>query len=105
MAAAIIKNRVDGTRITVWDVYQYVEAGWSDEQIMGVLPLSLDQLRAAKRYIEENLDYVREGHRQIEERNAKGNSPEVMRKLEQSQVKMQAWLAQRKEQSGAGTAR
>jgi hypothetical protein len=103
--AAIVKNRVEGTRITVWDIYQYTIVGWSDEQILGVLPISREQLEAAKRYIEENREFVHKGHLQIEERNARGNSPEVEEKLKQTRAKMQAWLAQRKEQAGAGAAR
>ena len=105
MPAQIVKDRIDGTRITVWDVYYYLDANWSDEQIRGVLPISPEQLQVAKQYIEQNRDYVLEGHRRIEERNARGNSPEVEAKLKQTRANMQAWLAQRKEQAGAGTAR
>ena len=104
MPSQIIKDRIDGTRITVWDVYYYLEANWSDEQIRGVLRLTQEQLQVAKQYIELNHDYVLEGHRRVEERNARGNSPEVEEKLKQTRAKMQAWLAQRKEQAGAGTA-
>lgn len=105
MPAQVINDRIDGTRITVWDVFQYLEASWSDEQIRGVLPLSPERLLVAKQYIEQHRDYVLEGHRRIEERNARGNSPEVEEKLKLTRAKMQAWLAQRKEQAGAGTAR
>jgi uncharacterized protein (DUF433 family) len=103
--ASIINNRIDGSRITVWDVYLYTEHGWSDEQIRGVLPISQEQLEAAKLFIEQNREYVHEGHLRIEERNARGNPPEIEEKLKQSRAKMQAWLAQRKEQASAGTAR
>lgn len=101
----IINHRIEGTRITVWDVYQYTIAGWSDEQILGVLPITPEQLHVTKQYIDVNRDVVHEGHLRIEERNARGNSPEVEEKLKQSRAKMQAWLAQRKEQAGAGAPR
>lgn len=93
---AIVKHRIEGTRITVWDVYQYTIADWSDEQILGVLPISLVQLHATKRYIDENRDVVHEGHLRIEERNARGNSPEVEEKLKQSRAKIEAWREQKR---------
>lgn len=105
MSSQVINNRIDGTRITVWDVYLYLQHDWTDEQIRGVLPISQEQLDTAKQFIEENREYVHEGHLRIEERNARGNSPEVEEKLKQTRAKMQAWFAQRKEQAGAGTAR
>lgn len=33
MSAGIIKNRIAGTRITVWDVLRYLENGCSAEEI------------------------------------------------------------------------
>ena len=85
---AVINNRIEGTRITVWDIYQYTIVGWSDEQILGVLPITLEQLEAAKRYIDENRDCVHEGHLRIEERNARGNSPEVVRIVDDRREKI-----------------
>lgn len=105
MHAAIVNDRIDGSRITVWDIYHYLEGGWTDELILGVLPISNEELQAAKQYIEANRDYVLEGHQRIEERSALGNSPEIRQKQEESRKKIQAWLAQRKEQTDARIAR
>jgi uncharacterized protein (DUF433 family) len=105
MSAAIINDRVEGTRITVWDIYHYLDGNWTDELILGVLPITNEQLQVAKQYIEANRDYVHEGHQRIEERIARGNSPEVQQKQEESRRKVQAWLAQRKEQADARIAR
>ena len=105
MSAAIVNDRIEGTRITVWDIYHYLDGNWTDELILGVLPITNEQLQVAKQYIEAHRDYVLEGHNRIEERNARGNSPEVRQKQEESRRKVQAWLAQRKEQTDARIAR
>jgi|SRR6266851_1874027 len=97
MTTAIVNNRIAGTRITVWDVYHYLEDGdWTPVQIAEVLRLSLEQVECARRYIEENKDYVLRVHQQIEERNARGNPPEVEAKQEASRIKMEAWLRERR---------
>src|SRR3954465_9699929 len=97
MAAAIVNNRVEGTRITVWDVVHYLEGDdWSHQQIAGILRLTLEQVEAAVKYIEEHKDEVMAVHRQIEERNARGNPPEIEARLAQSRAKMEAWLTERK---------
>lgn len=97
MSTAIVNNRIAGTRITVWDVYHYLEGGdWSPAQIAEVLRLSLEQVDCALRYIEENKEEVLKVHRQIEERIARGNSPEIEAKREASRIKMEAWLKDRK---------
>jgi hypothetical protein len=36
----IMQNRIEGTRITIWDVLHYLEAGWSRPDIP-TTPLSL----------------------------------------------------------------
>lgn len=104
MSATIVNDRVDGTRITVWDVFMYLDEGWSAEQIAAELPLSLEQVEAAIAFIDENREYVLEGHRKIEERNARGNPPEIEEKRLQSRARVRAWFEQRrKERAGAGT--
>lgn len=96
MSAAIVKNRIEGTRITVWDVFLYSEHGCSVDEIRRWLPLSVEQVTAALDYIAANREYVLEGHRRIEERNARGNPPEIEEKLRQTRERMQEWLRQRR---------
>jgi uncharacterized protein (DUF433 family) len=96
MSAKIIKDRVAGSRITVWDVFLYLDAGWSAERIANELRLTCDQVQAAIDYIAENREEVEAGHRKIEARNARGNPPEIEEKRKQSRAKMQAWLEQRR---------
>lgn len=92
MGDTIVNNRIAGTRITVWDVLHYLEYGRSPEYIAGILPITVEQVRATMRYIEENKEYVMAVHRQIEERIARGNPPEIEAKLVESRAKMRAWL-------------
>jgi uncharacterized protein (DUF433 family) len=100
MSAAIVNDRVEGTRITVWDVFLYSEHGCSVDEIRRWLPLTVEQVNAAIDYIAANREYVLEGHRKIEERNARGNPPEIEEKMRQSRERMQEWLRQRRAVTG-----
>jgi uncharacterized protein (DUF433 family) len=97
----VVNDRIVGTRITVWDVYLYVEAGCPVDEIAQELRISTDQVRDAIEFISRNRDYVAAGHQKIEDRNARGNPPEVEAQREKSAEKMRAWLEQRR----AGTSR
>jgi uncharacterized protein (DUF433 family) len=107
MTAEILHNRIAGTRITVWDVLHYLEGGWSRREIADFFKLGDDQIQAAIDYIDANYDYVMQVHREIEERNARGNPPEIEAKLVKTRAKMQAWLEERRQSrvAGAGDAR
>ena len=87
MGDIIVNNRIAGTRITVWDVLHYLEHGRSPEEIAGILPITVEQVRGTMQYIEEHKDYVMEVHRQIEERIARGNPPEIEAKLVESRAR------------------
>jgi uncharacterized protein (DUF433 family) len=105
MGDTIVNNRIAGTRITVWDITYYLEKGRGPEYIAEVLPVTAEQVRAAIEYIEAHKEEVMAVHRQIEERHARGNPPEVEAKLAQTRAKMQAWLKERqreKSQEGNG---
>jgi uncharacterized protein (DUF433 family) len=100
-------GRISGTRITVYDLVPYLEANWVHQEIANLLSLSRDHFQAGLRYIEENREAVMAVHREIEERNARGNPPEVLAKLEGVRERMKAWLEERKklpnpEVNGAG---
>ncbi len=92
MSEAIINDRIAGTRITIWDIFHYLENGRSPEYIAGILPVSVEQVRAASAYIEAHREAVEAGHRQIEERIRRGNPPEVEAKLAESRAKRMALL-------------
>jgi uncharacterized protein (DUF433 family) len=54
--AAIIRTErglaIAGTRITIYDVMDYLESGWSPKLIRDWLPLTVEQLELALSYIE-----------------------------------------------------
>jgi uncharacterized protein (DUF433 family) len=90
----IAKNRIAGTRITVWDVLHYLETGWSHPEIAAIMHLSEAQVAAAARYIEAHKEELLGVHRQIEARKARGNPPAITAQLPQSRTKLQEWLKQ-----------
>ena len=92
----IVNDRIAGTRITVWDVYLYLQAGWPLEEIAEILRISADQVRDTVEFINRNREYVAAGHEKIEERIARGNPPEVEAKRKESAEKLRAWLEQRR---------
>ncbi len=96
MIAAIIQRgrgpEIAGTRITVFDVLDYLREGWDDKGIAVVLGLSSEQVRAARGYIVEHQAEVLATYQAILERNANGNSPEVRAKLESARAKLKAML-------------
>ncbi|HKI32327.1 MAG TPA: DUF433 domain-containing protein [Gemmataceae bacterium] len=77
MSVVIVNNRVDGLRVTIYDVLHYLEAGRSAAEIADILSLTPEQVEAAVRYIGERRDEVMAAHRRIEERLARGNPPEI----------------------------
>jgi uncharacterized protein (DUF433 family) len=110
MTAPIVDNRIAGTRITVWDIVHYLEKGRSPEYIAAVLPLTVEQVQAAIQYIAEHREEVMAVHRQIEERIARGNPPEIEAKLAQSRARRLAFMeelrkANRQEGDGVGPRR
>ena len=93
----IIKNRIAGTRITVWDVLHYLETGWSCPEIAETLHLSDAQVEVVAQYIEDHKEELLVVHRQIEARKARGNPPDITAKLAKSRTKLQEWLKQHHE--------
>lgn len=45
---------IKGTRITIYDILDYLKAGWPAQLIRNWLDLSEEQIYAAMKYIEEN---------------------------------------------------
>jgi uncharacterized protein (TIGR02996 family) len=91
-----------GTRITVFDVLHYREAGWHPSSIALWLGLSTAEVEALLRYAEEHRDEVMAAHRKIEERISRGNPPEVEAKRRESHAKLLARKAELERQR-AGT--
>jgi uncharacterized protein (DUF433 family) len=85
-------GRISGTRITVYDLVPYLEENWNHREIASLLSLSPEQFQAGLDYVNTHKDEVMAVHREIEERNARGNPPEVLAILKQNQAKLRAIL-------------
>lgn len=86
-------HEIIGPRVTVYHVYEYLVHGRSKEEILDILPITSEQYDRAILYIDQNRTNVEEIHRQIEERIARGNPPEIRARLEESHRKFEALKA------------
>lgn len=89
MAVQIVNNRIDGLRVTIFDVLHYLEAGRSPEEIVDILPLTLEQVEAAIRHIQDHQKRVLAVHRSIEARIGRGNPPEILARAEAGRLRME----------------
>jgi uncharacterized protein (DUF433 family) len=101
--------QIAGTRITVYDIMDYLKQDWHHTAIAAWLRLSSYQVLAAIKYIEEHCEEVEAEYKLILEREARGNPPEIQAKREASHAKLQALLAKTRrngepEEPHAGTA-
>lgn len=95
MAATINRQaRIGGTRITVYDVWTYAQAGWHPSSIAATLGLSTDEVQTALAYIAENRQEVLATYDSIVSRIERGNSAEVESRRQQSHRRLQARLQQ-----------
>ncbi len=102
MSVVIDNNRIDGLRVTIYDVLHYREAGRSVEEIADILPLTLEQVEGAVRYIEEHRDAVMAAHRRIEARIARGNPPEIEARAKAGRARMEALRRSKGHVNGQG---
>ncbi len=95
-----------GTRVTVFDVLHYLDAGHGPTYIAAVLGIGTPGVEALIRYIEEHKEEVRAENQKILDRIARGNPPEVEAKLRESRAHqvIQARLAElRRKRLAEGT--
>jgi len=64
---------IAGTRITVYDIVDYLEGGWHPTAIAAFFRISSREVDAALRYIEEHKEEVRAEYQRIVAQAAKGN--------------------------------
>lgn len=86
---------IEGTRITVYDICDYMRGNWHRDAIAATLRLSSAQVAAALEYIERHEQEVLAEYDKIVEREARGNPPEVQAKLNAIHEKWQVTLASR----------
>jgi uncharacterized protein (DUF433 family) len=73
---------IKGTRITVYDILEYLIGAWSKDRIAELYRLSVEQVQAAIDYISEHDLEVLRDYVQILERIRRGNPPELQAKLD-----------------------
>ena len=76
--------RLANSRINVYDVVHYLEHERSVNYIALALGITHVETHALIQYIEEHKEEVMAVHRQIEERIARGNPPEIEARMAQS---------------------
>jgi uncharacterized protein (DUF433 family) len=84
--------RIAGTRITVYAVFEYLQAGWRPEDVAFWLRLTSCQVDAAIRYIEENQADVKAQYAKIMDRINRGNPQELQAKLDATKGRARARL-------------
>ncbi len=95
---------IKGTRITVFDVLDYLLVGWAPARIAAWLGVSTDQVQAAVDYIEERRIEVLRDYLTILERLRRGNPPEVQARVEGGHARFQELVKQVREARAAGAA-
>ena len=82
MSAKIIDRgrgpEIAGTRITVYDVVDYLQEGWRYDQIAGLFRLPPEDIQAALQYIEDHKDEVMTAYRQILTRHRNVHYPSAV---------------------------
>lgn len=86
--------RIEGTRITVYNIFEYVQKGHSREGIASELDLSSRQVQAALDYIRQHDADVKVQYGRIMDRIRKGNPTWVQERLERSRSELRARLEQ-----------
>jgi uncharacterized protein (DUF433 family) len=86
--------KIEGTRITVYAVLEFLKHGHSKDWIADWFRLSHAQVQAAMDYIRDNEAAVNAAYERIMARIAEGNPPEILAKFEESRKKMKARLAE-----------
>jgi len=103
MAARIIDRgrgpEIEGTRITVLDIWDYARANWHRDRIATFLRLSSAQVAAALEYIEQHKEEVLAKYEIILERERRGNPPELQAKLDAIREKGKAMRPATEQQS------
>ena len=109
MSARIIERgrgpEIEGTRITVYAIMDYVRAGDSAEVIAESLRLTPEQVRVALEYIEAHQDEVSRVYDQLLERDRQGNPPWVDALRARSREELEERLRQRRAESLAHAGR
>jgi uncharacterized protein (DUF433 family) len=87
---------IAGTRITVYDVMDYYKHGDHHSVIATILGVSSAEILCAIEYIEEHKAEVEAAYQRILDRHARGNPPEVQKKLDEAHDRFMKKIEQRR---------
>jgi uncharacterized protein (DUF433 family) len=87
---------IEGTRVTVYRVYDYYQEGMHPLLIAGKMRLSTPQVDAAIAYIESHRPQVEAEYAKIVERCQRGNPPEIKALLLELRAKFKERVRQRR---------
>ena len=85
--------KIEGTRITVYTIIEYLRGGRSRDWIAAMLGLSSQQVQAATDYIRDHEAYVAADYDRIVARIRAGNPPRVAADLRSNREKVKVRLA------------
>lgn len=91
---------IKGTRITVYDILDYILEGWHTTRIAAHFNISSRQVDVAHQYLLENKFDVLRNYLKILERCQRGNSPELQARLDVSRERAQAIMRQFRQAQG-----
>lgn len=111
MSADLIHDRgrgpeIVGTRITIYNLLPYLlDASMTEKELADLYGLSVEQIAAARAHILNHADTVLARHREIEDRLARGNPPELIEQLNETHARLlqfREWRARQVHAARAG---
>ena len=97
--------KINGTRITVYTIVEYLLGAWSKQRIADLLHLTEEQVQAAIDYIDANELEVLRTYVKILERIQRSNPPEIQAKLDGSRGRARALMERIREAKATCRAR
>jgi hypothetical protein len=92
-------GRIEGTRITVYDVLDY--ADHHHTYIAALLQISSHEVFAAQEFIEQHRAEVMKNYQEMLERDRRGNPPHIRAMARKSRAKFKAMLKDLKKKNGS----
>jgi uncharacterized protein (DUF433 family) len=92
---------IAGTRITVYDIMDYLKEDWHHTAIAATLRISSAQVLAAVQYIKDHQEEVEANYQRILDRCAQGNPPEIQDRLDRIHSKYEKLRSRRRDSLNA----
>jgi uncharacterized protein (DUF433 family) len=93
---------IEGTRITVYSILDWMIEGWHRERIADFFCLHPEEVQVAMEYVREHTLEVLREYVKILERCERGNPPELQAKLDANHVRFQELVRQIREAKAQG---